>query len=536
MFLKICIFLVFLSVLCSGREIDRDPEHPVIDYSRAIVPNEEKLGNFWWTKAKEQLKHHVKRKLNKNEAKNIIMFLGDGMSIPTLAAARVVLGNENKELSFEKFPYTGLSKTYCVDGQTADSACSATAYLCGIKANDGTIGVSANVTRKNCETMADTNNHVHSIAKWAQDKGKATGIVTTTRVTHASPAGTFAHTADRDWESDTDVIKKGKADPLKCRDIAHQLIHQEPGKNFKVILGGGRGKFLPNNTYDEEQELGQRSDGRNLIEEWKTEMGKKGKSEYVWNKKQLDAVDADKTDFLLGLFESSHCKYHLDVVDGNLESKEPSLAEMVAKAIDILGKEKKGFFLFVEGGRIDHAHHETKPRKALDETIEMAKAVTTALNKTSEDETLIVVTADHAHTLSISGYPIRGNDIFGLANPKADDDLPLATLNYANGPGYKIHFKNGTRQNFSKVVDNKNKDYQAPGIAPLYIETHGGDDVAVFANGPWAHLFTGTFEQNLIPHMMAYAGNIDRNGGEKIGGFGVIFIVILIEVVLRIFS
>ncbi|XP_026467187.1 membrane-bound alkaline phosphatase-like [Ctenocephalides felis] len=381
--------------------------HPKVLHTRATVKDDEKSAEFWTKQAKEKLTKRLERKENTNDAKNIIIFIGDGMSIPTLTAARVLLGDENKQLSFEKFPYTGLSKTYCVDAQTADSACSATAYLCGVKTNDGTIGVTANVTRDNCEHMANKGNHVTSIAKWAQDEGKATGIVTTTRVTHASPAGTYARTADRDWESDTDVIKKGKADPLKCRDIAHQLIHQEPGKNFKVILGGGRQKFLPKDIKDEEQEPGQRSDGRNLIEEWKTEMGKKGKSEYVWNKKQLDAVDADKTDFLLGLFENNHCKYHLDVVDGNLESKEPSLAEMVAKAIDILGKEEKGFFLFVEGGRIDQAHHDTKPRKALDETLEFAKAVQVALNKTSEDDTLIVVTADHAHTMSISGYPVN---------------------------------------------------------------------------------------------------------------------------------
>uniref|UniRef100_A0A6M2E0I5 alkaline phosphatase n=1 Tax=Xenopsylla cheopis TaxID=163159 RepID=A0A6M2E0I5_XENCH len=506
------LVLLFVLFRSEAREIKQDSYHPVIDYSRAVFSSNEKENSFWWQQAKTQLKNHVNRKINTNVAKNIIMFLGDGMSIPTLAAARVMKGNENEQLSFEKFPYTGLSKTYCVDAQTADSACSATAYLCGVKANTGTIGVSANVGRKKCIAMADKNNHVFSLAKWAQDKDMATGIVTTTRVTHASPAGAYARTAERTWECDADIMED-KENPEKCHDIAYQLIHEEPGSKFKVILGGGRQKFLPK---DHESKEGQRLDHKNLIADWlnitRSVTNPNRGSQYVTNKEELYKVNPENTEYLLGLFEADHCKYHLDVVKN---PEKPSLSDMVNRAIDVLSYEGNGFFLFVEGGRIDHAHHDTKPRKALDETLELAKAVEVALNKTSEADTLIVVTADHAHTMSISGYPVRGNDIFGLAFTQANDGLPLATLNYANGPGYDTHFKDNGRQDFTKVVNTSDADYVAPATAPLYLETHGGDDVAVFANGPWAHLFTGTYEQNLIPHLMAYAANID--GGTSCG-------------------
>lgn len=118
---------------------------------------------------------------------------------------------------------------------------------------------------------------------------------------------------------------------------------------------------------------------------------------------------------------------------------------MTQKAIQILKKNSKGFFLFVEGGKIDMAHHEDKARIALDETLEFAKAIETAYQMTNEEDTLIVVTADHAHTLTMSGYPARGNDITGLYG-RGKDELPYATLSYANGPGYKAE-KDGKRHN-----------------------------------------------------------------------------------------
>lgn len=162
---------------------------------------------------------------------------------------------------------------------------------------------------------------------------------------------------------------------------------------------------------------------------------------------------------------------------------------------------------------------------ALDETIEFSKAIDVAVAMTNESETLIVVTADHAHTMSISGYALRTESIFGFGGD-ADDHLPYSVLSYANGPGYKTS-SDGTRPDPSN--DNTGKslieteirnseyffqlylipfpfsekyDYKFPAYAPLDSETHGGDDVIVFAKGPWAHLFSGAYEQNFIPHAM----------------------------------
>lgn len=109
----------------------------------------------------------------------------------------------------------------------------------------------------------------------------------------------------------------------------------------------------------------------------------------------------------MGLFDADHCRYHLDIVNEQIDDTEPSLSDMTNSAIDILSKNEKGYFLFVEGGRIDHAHHDTLAHKALDETVEFSKAIELARRRTNIDDTLIVVSADHGHTMTYAGYNVR---------------------------------------------------------------------------------------------------------------------------------
>uniref|UniRef100_A0A182WJL0 Alkaline phosphatase n=1 Tax=Anopheles minimus TaxID=112268 RepID=A0A182WJL0_9DIPT len=468
----------------------------------------EQTAQYWNIGAQLKLKEHVMRQPNLNIAKNVIFFLGDGMSIPTLAASRMYLGQqqghtgEESHLSFEEFPDVGLVKTYCVDKQVADSACTATAYLCGVKANYATIGVTAAVNYGNCAASNDPRNHVQSIMAWAQAAGKATGIVTTTRVTHASPAGTYAHTASREWECDADVARTG-GDPAQCPDIATQLIYGDTGKNLRVILGGGRRKFLPRTMKDEEGIRGQRQDGANLISQWY--YGKPlGTARYVSNRQDLMALNFTEVDYLLGLFSSDHLKFHLDA----RPEVDPTLGDLTYAAIRTLQKYPEGYVLFVEGGKIDLAHHFTKARKSLDETVQLSEAVQVARQLTSPDDTLLVVTADHSHTMTLSGYAARGNDILGLNSQISDGDKkPYTTLSYANGPGGPQPGPQGQRPNITESMI-KDQEFQFPKVVPMKYETHGGDDVALFAYGPWSHLFGGMYEQNVIPHLIGYAACI----------------------------
>ncbi|XP_075158278.1 alkaline phosphatase 11 [Haematobia irritans] len=472
-----------------------------------ITPTKERDSKFWYDKAQRTVNQKSGVHWKNTKAKNIIFFLGDGMSMSTLTAARILKGQregnpgEESILVMDQFPYSGMSKTYCTNGQTADSACSATAYLTGVKTNLLTIGVNGHVIFNNCSSSSNPDHHLESIAKWAQNAGKATGIVTTTTVTHASPSGSYAHVANRNWESDYDIIKTKAITNGPCMDIAKQLIETEPGKNFDVIMGGGFKKFIPNYQRDPFGVPGERRDGSNLVQDW---INYNPFGKLVTSLEDLNELNYEETSKLLGLFHSSHLEYHAKAT--TTHPSQPRLKDMTAAAIKILQKNPQGYFVFIEGGRIDHGHHNTAAGYALDETLEMDEAIQTAIDMTNEDDTLIVVSADHSHTMTISGYPGRGNPILGLNQYNRDlEGIPYYVLNYALGPQQYMD-KNGKRLDLSSM---KYDEYM---IKPSYIHTkmgsHAGEDVAIFARGPQAHLFSGTMEQNVIPHLMAYAACI----------------------------
>ncbi|XP_019626950.1 PREDICTED: alkaline phosphatase-like [Branchiostoma belcheri] len=469
----------------------------------------EKDAEYWKESAQAAIQNILANQLNTNVAKNVIMFLGDGMGVSTVTAARILKGQleglsgEEAALAWEDFPHVALSKTYNVDRQVADSAGSATAYLCGTKANFGTVGVDGSVRRGDCRAVGGDKHKVDSVARLADKNGKSVGVVTTTRITHASPAGAYANSPERGWENDSDMPDQAKRDG--CKDIASQLI--ENGRNYKVLLGGGRRNFFDDAIdpeYPHESSVrGRRRDGRNLVVEWG--WGKEDyNSSYVWNKEQFDKIDPLKTDYLLGLFEPSHMQYVTDTD----RAGEPTLTEMTDKAIRMLQKDDNGFFLFVEGGRIDHGHHKGRATRALTETIEMERAVQRAKDLTSAEDTLIIVTADHSHTLTIGGYPMRGRPIIGMGQAYdgedwAQDGLPFTTLIYANGPGYAIH-GNGRRHDIRRV-DVADKNYRQQATLPFPDESHAGEDVSIYARGPMAHLFHGVQDQSYIAHAIKYA-------------------------------
>lgn len=488
--------------------------------------------------ALERAKHE---KIRRGPARNVILFIGDGMGVSTLTASRILEGQlrgesgEENRLSFEEFPFTALSKTYSTDQQVSDSAPTMTAIVTGIKTEEGMLSVNQNAQRKEFKSVKG--NETKSLLEMAEEKGLSTGVVTTTRLTHATPAACFAHTPDRDWESDEDIFANAKdAYEAKFPDIARQLIEFPYGDGLEVALGGGRTKFMPRETRDPEYDdkTGERLDKRDLTQEWT----RKNASAYVWNKQQFDAIDARKTKHLLGLFEPSHMQFGYDRPKD--KAGEPSLSDMTAKAIDILSQNSKGYFLMIEAGRIDQAHHNGNAFRALTDTIDLSNAVRTALAKVNLDETLIVVTADHSHTLTMQGYPLRGNNILGLVRqvdehglPEPDYKrdrlgLPTTTLNYASGRGYtgasndqpagpkKCCKEPETFQPITNGrpdltnVDTTDPDYLQEVTVPLKGETHGGEDVAIFATGVNAYLIRGSMEENWIFYVMADALGFKR--------------------------
>ncbi|XP_069961261.1 alkaline phosphatase-like [Cherax quadricarinatus] len=448
---------------------------------------------------------------NWNVAKNVILFLGDGMGITAVTAARIYKGQksgmngEEGYLAWERFPNIALLKTYNVDKQVPDSAATATAFLCGVKSNFYTMGVDSSVKFKHCNTTRNKNTHLSSIAKWAQDAGMDTGFVTTTRVTHATPGALYAHTADRDWESDFMM----KEDGTGCSDVATQLVTENPGRNFKVIMGGGRevlGAPLDTNTTSNSSLS--RLDGRNLTQEWLTVKLSQGHSaQYITTAEHLNKVNPKNTDFLMGLFADSHLPF---VVEQNADTEVPSLKDMTLKAIEILEKSEKGFFLLVEGGRIDHGLHNNTPYYSVEETVALDAAVAAALRKVDLEETLVLVTADHSHVMTINGYPHRGNDILGVGNLESDvDGLNYTTLMFTNGPGFNYTYDGENVTRYDPMnYDTRDLNYQNLAAVPRVSETHGGEDVAIWAAGPMAHLLHRTHEQHYVAHVMAHAAGI----------------------------
>ncbi len=510
-----------LLTACYGFSNDVSTSSPVLD-SAGMLGNT--VNNSWYQSAERSLAVKPDYASKDQRARNIILFVGDGMGISTITAARILAGQrqggsgEESQLSFERFPYTGLSKTYNVDAQTPDSAGTMTALITGVKTNMGLLAVDEGVKRGDC---TGTPGHtLISALELAELAGKSTGIVTTTRITHATPAASYAKVAERNWESDADLPEGSK-----CSDIASQLIdfEQRLESNFSgadsdgidVIFGGGRRAFLP------EPQGGKRLDGKDLIQQWQTQYPR---GRYLPDRASFAALDTSaKLGPLLGLFNASHMRYE---ADRQRAQDEPSLSEMTEAAIRQLQNNPRGYLLIVEAGRIDHAHHAGNAYNALSDTIALSDAVAIADKLSSAEDTLIIVTADHSHVFTLAGYPKRGNPILGKVVSVGEDSpaldshgQPYTTLGYANGRGfqnlgdetdadlsYHQEIRAG-RQQLSNI-DTTAPGYHQEALVPLSAETHGGEDVAIYARGPGASLVSGSNEQQLIFHIMNHAARL----------------------------
>uniref|UniRef100_A0A8C9LM48 Alkaline phosphatase n=1 Tax=Piliocolobus tephrosceles TaxID=591936 RepID=A0A8C9LM48_9PRIM len=421
-----------------------------LQLSLGIIPVEEENPDFWNRQAAEALGAAKKLQPIQTAAKNLISsWAMVRMRVSTVTAARILKGQKKGKLgpepplAMDRFPYVALSKTYSVDKHVPDSAATATAYLYGVKGNFQTIGLSAAARFNQCNTTRG--NEVVSVMNRAKKAGKSVGVVTTTR---------------------------------GCQDIATQLISN---MDIDVILGGGR-KYMFH------------------MGEW---LAKHQGARYVWNRTELmQASLGPSVTHLMGLFEPGDMKYEIHQ-DPTLD---PTLMEMTEAALRLLSRNPRGFFLFVEGGRIDHGHHESRAYWALTEAVMFDDAIERAGQLTSEEDTLTLVTADHSHVFSFGGYPLRGSSIFGLAPSKARDRKAYTALLYGNSPGYVI--KDGARPDVTES-ESGSPEYRQQSAVPLDEETHAGEDVAVFARGPQAHLVHGVQEQNFVAHVMAFAACLE---------------------------
>jgi alkaline phosphatase len=382
--------------------------------------------------------------------KNVIIFVGDGMGASTVTAARwYSTQNSMGGLYIDTMPYTAVIKTDSANCIVTDSAPAATSIFTGKKTNNGMINWYNNETYT-------------TILEDAKKAGKMTGIVSTTRITHATPAGCYAKTNNRDDEI----------------TIAKQLYDSD----IDVIMGGGRQFFFNNITQDPETgKTGKRTDMDLIKEFWL-----KG-YKYVYSEKQFKSIDPAYHTKVLALFEPSHMQYEAD--RSSDKAGEPGLEAMTEKAIEILEKDNDGYFLMVEGGRIDHASHEAKPYKTIMDTLAFDAAIKKAASMVDLNETLIIVCADHSHTMTINGYPsidtpILGTTLSDAAYTPGGKSLPFPVISY--GTGNKAY--NASEWANAKV----DKELVYPGACLIGEETHGGEDTHAYALGAGSEKLHGT--------------------------------------------
>ncbi|HKB08084.1 MAG TPA: alkaline phosphatase, partial [Candidatus Polarisedimenticolia bacterium] len=396
-------------------------------------------------------------------ARSAVLFIGDGMGPGYVTLTRVARGGSAGRLRMDSLPYTALARTHSSDSPVTDSAAAASAMACGQKTANGVL----------CEDAAavyakQDGRRLESIAVWAKKRGLLVGLVTTTRVTHATPAAFYATQRDREEEA----------------DIARQAV----ASGFDFILGGGR-TFFPDGLAAES-----RTKGWAIVE----------------SADELKAVRGlDR--HILGLFAGSHLPYQAEIEAARKKAADepqqaqpgtaaggqdaartsPTLPEMTRWAIDILTKSGRPFFLMVEGGRIDHAGHANWARTLVDETAAFDEAVGYAIDHLDPRTALVLVTADHeTGGLAMNGYPDEKDGIWSTYRdpeaPEGDEAYPVVT--FMTGPGTK-------RQ--TEKPPHGADDPHASGIA-LGQAAHTGVDVTLYAWGAGADKVHGTVENTIV--------------------------------------
>lgn len=469
------------------------------------------------------------RNQNRRKARNVIFFVGDGMGVSTITAARVFSVGVGGQLVVDQFPYTALSRTYSEDSITADSAPTMSAMMTGVNTNQSVIGFGEG-TEPNDFNRDGDGQATWTLLELAKARGMKVGVVSTAQITHATPAATYAHINQRNNENDIAL----QALPTDA------TYNQRLGAGVDVLMGGGRRFFVPSSTTDEEGGSGSRTDSRDLRAEFRA-----AGYTYVWNKAGFNALRSSSLP-VLGLFERGHMEYEFDRATDL--GGEPSIAEMTVKSIQLLEESRRrgsdGYFLMVEAGRIDHAHHEGNAYRALTDTQALDEAIGAAAQIVDLRDTLIIVSADHSHVFNIAGYPLRplqelpyrvssyepgyanaaghGHGILdvvydldqstGHISESSDrNGVPYTVVGYLNGPGYRNGVRVDPRSDTSPGRGGQipagpwHQAYFQEAAVPLGSETHAGEDVAIYAVGPGADIVRGTVKNTHIFHVMKEA-------------------------------
>ena len=413
---------------------------------------------------------------SKAEIQNVIILVPDGCSQSIQTLARWYSGNP---LMLDEM-VVGLVSTYSTDSVITDSSSAATAFATGYKTTNGFVSVGpSNVSVLSMlESPSEDLQYspLATVLEGSKLEGKATGLVATSRVTHATPAAFASHVDNRDNEN----------------EIMEQMVYED----IDVVFGGGSRHLVP------EAEGGKRTDGENL-----TEVLLDRGYQYVDSRDEMLNLSSGKT---WGLFASSHMAPDIDRAE--LAPEEPSLAEMTGKAVELLSQDKDGFFLMVEGSQIDWANHANDPAYAVTDFLAFEEAVKVAVEFAEKDgHTLVLAFPDH----NTGGMTIGSNSDPNYTSTTVEDLIdPLKGMNLssagvvnkigadASSENIKAQLKtwwgiNATDDDVTEILELYNNgeglslDYAISDVISrnhtvIGWTTHGhnGEDVPLWAYGP----------------------------------------------------
>ena len=431
---------------------------------------------------------------------NVIVFVGNGLGPATTTAARLMRYREEGMLAMDGMPSVARMRTYASDAQTSDSSAATSMLLTGVKTRNDVVAMNGdtrsigyapgrdpirNVVAADNRCPASNNGQpATSLLELAIAKQRSTGIVTTGRLTSGPAAASYAHVCHREAEY----------------EIARQAVpngagyNAQLGRGVDVMMGGASAYWRP---YEAKRTSG-RPDMRELV----GEMQAQGYT-FVSDLATLNAAPFAAGSRLLALFDQNDpsgtmqgaMSYDLD----RDPKREPSLAEMTSKALDVLARNPKGYLLIVEAGRVVQASQAGNARRALVDTIAFDDAVRIALDKADLSHTLIVVVGDHDTTLTLIGGGRRGSDVLGLhldpVTGKPDVD--------ANGSTYtSLVFGTGpNRPDQRRTLDTPTvvqKDYLQESAIRLSQGSNGGGDVLLRAAGAGSSVFRGTIDNTTV--------------------------------------
>ena len=376
------------------------------------------------------------------KARGVVLFIGDGMGIATVTAARIHKGflagtrpPAAARLNLDRAPRSCLVQTWSADNIVTDSAASMTAMVTGVKVINGALAARATATGGIEKLM--------TLLEIAESRGLSTGVVTTTSVTHGTPAATYAH-----------ILKRGDQAAITAA-LVPGVDNPRLGDGIEVVLGGGRSHFIARPAVLEALS----SAGYHRVE----------------TAQALEKAVAGGAGKILGLFAELDLEFAAQ--RASRAPQQPTLAQMTRAALEVLRRDPRGYFLVVEGGRIDHAHHMNNSYLAIGEMLAFDEALGVAVDSMGDDD-VFFVTADHDHTMVIAGYAPVSQDVFSQAGGDANGD-PYATLLYADGPGA---LKKPPASLPSAEVPAADRIDRA-GV-PLEWETHAGMDVPLYVFAP----------------------------------------------------